>query len=329
MLWTDGIFITSADLQVIDPEVPNVAENESIVVDGTQGLCAETISECLSEVMSLMQRFGGYISTGMTTANHMAAVMNIGGPGVNRVRIIPGQIVVRQTGVPQVDALRRWIIYRCLYNFYRAASNRTTDERFRQKRDDFIRDITRRYRPLALSNGLPVVFRPFPCPGATLERNAGTWGAGNVSTVAYADAAGGTFDVAITWVDQTFYRGPQYGGSLNLKGNAESYTGARVTKTVAPGKSLSVSLSGLTPPAANEDPAYLNLALATSLNASGFNVYVGLPGGVLYLQNNTPVPVSSGSFTLPGDPALLGYQSDLGQYQDCLYTMNQNVLQRG
>jgi hypothetical protein len=329
MLWVDTLFVQTSDLMVIDPEVADVAGVECITVDGPDGICAETISECLSEVMKLMQRFGGYLSSGLVSANHMAAVMNVGGPGVNRVRITPDQIVVRQTNIPQVDSVRRWVVYRCLYNIFRAAASRTADERFRTKRNDYLRDVQRRYRPLMLSNGLPVVFRPFPCPGAPLERYAGVWGADNVTLASHIGLAGGTFDVAITWVDQSFYHGPQYGGLLNLKGNAESCTSIPVTQVVPTNEALSVNLAGLMPPVANEDPAYVALALTTSLNASGFNVYVGNPGGPLYLQNSFPVPVSTGVYTLPGDPVLSGYVSDLGQYPDCYYTMNQNLIQRG
>lgn len=329
MLWNDSIFVSTSDMQVIDPEVSDVATAESITVDGTTGLCAETISECMSEVMSHMQRFGGYLTSGLVSANHLAAVFNVGGPGVNRTRITPNQIVVKQVGIPAVDSLRRWVVYRCLYNFFRAAASRTTDERFRVKRDDYWKDAKRRYSPLMRSNGLPIVYRPFPCPGAVLERNAGTWGNSNVIAVSHAGPAGGSFDVAITWVDQTYYRGPQYGGLLNLKGNSESYTSARIAITVAANNVISVNLTGLVPPTANEDPAYINMALATSLNASAFNVYVGTSGGILYLQNNTPVPVSTGTYQLAGDPVLSGYASDFGQYQDACYTFNQDLLQRG
>ena len=329
MLWTDSIFVQSSDLMVIDPEVSDVAAVEGITVDGPDGLCAETISECLSEVMLILQRFGGYLSSGLVSANHLAAVMNVGGPGVNRTRLIPSQIVVRQTGIPQVDTLRRWVTYRCLYNFYRAAASRTTDERFRSKRDDYLHDVKRRYKPLMLGNGMPMVFRPFSCPGAVLERNTGTWSSGNVTAASHSGTTGGTFDVAITWVDQTFYAGPQYGGALNLKGNAESCPSARITETVSSNYVLSVNLSGLVPPSANQDPATLNMALATSLNAGSFNVYVGLQGGPLYLQNAFPVPVSTGVYTLAGDPVLSGYQADDGQYPDSYYTINQDILQRG
>jgi len=329
MLWNDAVFVSTSDMQVIDGEVSDVAAAQSITVDGTNGLCAETISECMSEIMARMQRFGGYLSSGLITANHLAAVFNVGGPGVNRTRITPGQIVVRQVGIPAVDSLRRWVVYRCLYNFFRDAASRTTDERFRVKRDDYWKDAKRRYLPLMRSNGLPIVYRPFPCPGALFERNAGTWGSSNVTTASHIGASGGSFDVAITWVDQTYYRGPQYGGLLNPKGNAESYTSARQAITVSANNVISVNLTGLVPPIANEDQAYVNMALTANLNASGFNVYVGSPGGTLYLQNNSPVLVSTGVYQLAGDPVLSGYTSDWGQYQDACYTFNQDLIQRG
>jgi hypothetical protein len=328
-LWVDGLFVQSADLILLDPEVGDVASASSITVDGPSGLCAETISECLSEIMAKMQRFGGYLSSGMLSANHLAAVFNVGGPGVNRTKITPSQIVVRQQNIPQVDAVRRWVAYRCLYNFFRAAANRTQDERFEGKARAYWTDAKRRFLPLLRSNGLPVVYRPMPCPGATLDRNAGNWTSSNVTTVSRMGTTGGEFDVAITWVDQSQYNGPQYGGQLNKKGNAESYTSAVQTTTVTAGEALSVSIAGLNPPNLYQDPAYANLCLVTDLNATGYNVYVGLTGQTLYLQNASPIPVATTSYALPADPVLSGYASDWGQYMDSLYTFNQDVLQRG
>jgi len=337
MLWTDTYIVTTADLLTIDPEVGDVATAESITVDGSTGIVQRTYEAASQQLLAQMQRFGGYLSSGLVSANHLAAVFNVGGPGVNRTRVLLGQIIAFD---PYNPLVKTWLCYRTLEKFFHAAFSRTMQDRYEKKMKQYATDVRNEFWPNVKNAGLPVVYRPMPCPGAVNERvpggfsqlQSGTWSAANVTTAAKAGTTGGTFDVAVTYVDQTLYVGPR------TKTNAESYTSARITQVVAAGQALQINISSLTPPNAGSDPAMLPSALTTPLNASGWNVYVGQQGGTLYLQNASPIPclgasVGSASilqpvYTLAGDPVLAGYAADYGQYADAYFTI-QDLIQRG
>jgi hypothetical protein len=324
MLWTDTWFVTSADMAVIDPEVADVAAAENITVDGPQGIVQRTIDECSGLLWAQLQRFGGYLSSGLISANQLQAVFNTGGPGVNRVRLVLGQIMVFDNYAPQ---MKNWITYLTLKNFFRTAANKATGkngDRYETKQKKYQTDVDYVYWPTVQNQGIATVYRQMSCPGAVNERNAGDWGSGNVTTVASSGTAGGRFDVAITYVDQSFYRGP----SLKQKANAESYVSARVTFTVAADQAIQVSIAGLNPPHGRMNPADLGVAISTPLNASGWNVYVGEVGGTLYLQNSTPTPITTPTYALAADPVLSGWASDWGQYANNYFTIP-DIVQRG
>src|SRR5262249_56645057 len=97
MLWTDSDFITSADLVSLDGEVQAVASAEDIPLDNTAtttGIIHRGIEEAGDRLMKYMQIFGGYLNSGSVSANHYAAVMNLGQPSVNRSKILLTQVVV-------------------------------------------------------------------------------------------------------------------------------------------------------------------------------------------------------------------------------------------
>ena len=323
MLWTDGYFVTQADLAVIDPEVPDVASVEAITVNGAGGIVGQTISECAMFIVANMQRFGGYLSSGLVSGNHLAAVFNTGGPGVNRTRIIMGQVVADDSYVPVV---KQWVTYKALVNFYRAASARTLEERYKSKMEQFERDTRWQYWPNLKNIGIPVVYRPLAAPGAVLERGAGTWSSGNVSLATAAGATGGAFSVAITWVDQSQYLNQ---ATLLNRGNAESAPSAVLAATPMTNQGISVNLSGLTPPNGAANPANLAQAITSPLTATAWNVWIGLAsGGPMYLQNSTPIPITTTTYTLGHDPSLSGYTVGTGQYADNYLTV-QDTVQRG
>lgn len=323
MLWTDGLFVTSTDLATIDPEVSDVAAAENFTIDGATGVAQRTITEAGLRLLGQMQRFGGYLSSGLVSANHLAAVFNVGGPGVNRTRVILGQIVANDL----VGNLKNWMMYETLANCYRAALARVDSaqpDRYRTKMNDYLDMIRRVHWPNLQNIGLPVVYRPMPCPGAINERNSGSWGSANVTTVSAGGASGGSFYVAITYVDQSFWLNPQN------KFNSESFLSAVVGPvTVASAHALSISIASLNPPNGQATAPNLPLAITNYLNASGWNVWVAATaGGPFFLQNNFPIPISTLTYSLAGDPVLSGVTSDNGQYPDAYYTM-QETLQRG
>jgi hypothetical protein len=326
MLWTDSSVVTTADLASIDPEVASVAAAENIVIDGASGIVQRTYETASQQILSQMQRFGGYLSSGLVSANHLAAVFNVGGPGVNRTRILLGQIVAYD---PYFPIVKTWFTYKVLRQFYHAAFSRTLTDRYEKKMMQYDQDLRLEHWPNLKNVGLPMVYRPMCAPGAINERvpgttrtQAGTWSTSNVSTASLVGTTGGSFDVAVTYVDQSLYK------SQVNKYNAESYTSDRITQLVAAGHVVHVDIMSLVPPNAGSDPAMLPQAITTPLNADGWNLWVGVAGGTLYLQNAQPYPITQKAVTLAGDPTLSGFQSDYGQFADAFYTV-QDLIQRG
>lgn len=328
MLWTDGELATVDDLSVIDPDVPGVASAENIVVDGENGVLRRTYEQCTAQLMLLMQRFGGYLNSGLVSANHLAAVFNVGGPGVNRTRVLPCQIVAYDPAMP---LMKTWFVYAALQRFYHAAFSRTTmNDRYEKKMRQFETDVNFVHWPMLKQIGVPIVYRPLPRPAATLERSfgttrlgTGTWSNSNLSAVAAAGVTtGGDVDVVVTWVDRTFYR------SSTSRYNAESCPSKRATITLEANQVVKVDVSTLEPTSSLNDPAYLSQAIVTPLEANGWNVYAGPKDGVLRLQNESPIAIAQKTYTLAGDPTTTSFVPDFGQYPDA-YFIGQDIVQRG
>lgn len=323
MLWTDAYVVASCDMLQVEPEIADVAASESITIDGSTGIIEIVRQEATNKIMAEMQRFGGYLAAGLVSGSQLAAVLNVGGPGVNRTRILPGQIVVD----PFEPVVKNWFLYQCLARFYRTVHARIETngnrDRYKEKQDQYEQDIIRMYWPNLKNIGMPVVYRPMWAPGAPFERGTGTWDGSNVLQVTGTGTSGGTFQVAITYVDQTV-------GYINptRKGNCESYHSAAQNIVVDAGNVIQISTAGLTPPNGSTNPANLSQTITTPLTATGWNVYVGAAQGPLYLQNASPIPTATGTYTLAGDPVLSGFQSDNGQYADNYFTM-QSLIQRG
>jgi hypothetical protein len=326
MLWTDSSVVTTADLASVDPEISSVATAEGIVIDGQSGIVQRTYESASQQILAQMQRFGGYLSSGLVSANHLAAVFNVGGPGVNRTRIQLGQIVAYD---PYFPIVQTWFTYKVLRQFYHAAFSRTLTDRYEKKMNQYDKNIRLEHWPNLKNVGLPIVYRPMCAPGAINERvpgttrtQSGTWSASNVSTAVLLGTTGGSFDVAVTYVDKSLYK------SQLIKYNAESYTSARITQTVAADHVVTVDITSLVPPNAGSDPAMLPQAIATPLNADGWNLWIGVTGGILYLQNPQPYAITQKTATLTADPVMSGFQSDYGQFADAFYTV-QDLIQRG
>lgn len=259
-LLIDDDHITLSDLLSVDPEVAEIADAEGITVEGDGGIARQAWDECADRLMAAMRSFSEE------------------GP---RVRL--SQIVVSSEHGRSISPLRRWMIYRALALFYRAAMNRRVSDRYADKHDRMRDELKSKWRVLS-SLGLPFVIQPVPCPGAVHGHSAGQFGAESVSFVPGGSQAEASFDVALTWVNQATESGPS----------------KVLTVTIPENQLLRVSIEGLTPPA----------------GVTGWNVYVGAPGGYLYLQNEAPVSVASEACTLTGAPVLSGTQLGTGQAPD-------------
>ena len=251
--------------------------------------------------------------------------MNVGLPAVNRQRVLINQVVVSHYSGQDVlwSPLKTWCAYYTLGLFFRDAANRTLKDRYKEKQQRYQKDARSIYFEPLKSQGLPITRQPLPCPGAIYEPAVtGTFGANNVTLVTGSGTSTDDWDVAVTWVDQRYYMNP------GQKVNAESAPSQRVTVTATAGNVLRLSIAGLTAPNGSQHPSTVPLSVTAYGQASGWNVYAGSKGGTLYLQNASPIPVGTQTYTLAGDPLVTGNAADAGQYADLYFTF-QNIVQRG
>jgi hypothetical protein len=274
LLYTDNDVVTSANLLAIDPEVASVATAEEIVIDGDGGVIREAWNESADRLLAAVERFTSCL--GVSTNIDIARV-SVGDP------------------LGRTSPLRRWLICRALVAFYRAASSRREHDRYDKKRERFEREAKTAW--LNISPGLPLVFDPFPCPGALYSTPyAGSWGDANVVPI-----AGGTMptqtalDLAITWRDAQ---------------GVESGPSSIVTSLVPAGMVLTVDVLSLNPPT----------------RATGWNVYAGAAGGLLTKQAEMTFPATY--YALPNTPDTTGSVMRYGQEPDTWLDM-QPRLSRG
>jgi hypothetical protein len=314
MLWTDGNFITAADLTSLDNEVAQVAQAESISLDTS---IMRAIDEAGNALVRHLQEYGGaWIGNGSVTANHYAGVMNIGsGPSI-RQRALLNQVVITGQTTANWTPLKRWAIQWVLFAFYRDAANRTQNDRYQDKVDAYKTDLHGQFWAAARAAGLPVVVEPIACPGALYEPDAGAWGATNLSLIDGSSTKTTAHDVVITYVDS--------GRSIN----GESHPSARASVTMQAGKVLRADISTLVPPTGTQPACTRPLAYVPYGKATHWNLYMGVQNGTLYLQTASPVAIATTTYTLAGDPVTGTRQVGLGQYAD-RYLSFQNWVHRG
>lgn len=324
MLWTDAKFISVADLLRVDSESSEVAAAESNPIDIDGGIIPLAIEECGTELYVQLQRFGGLLSNGQLSSAHLQAVFNTGSSGVNRTRILLSQIVVDGTNINVVKA---WVTYKALRLLYRDCFARTKADRFVKKMEQYEKDIRGRYWPNIMAMGLPIVEKPLSCPGAILERS-GTWDNNNVSTGSAPGALASTYFVVITYVDNSQYLGSQYGNGPGAANNGESYQSAAIQQAVLADTALKVDINSLYPPNGQPDSAQQALSVSYPLKATGWNVYVGATAtGPFFLQNTTPIPIGTKTYSLASDPVLSGPRPN-PQFVELFITL-QDSMQRG
>jgi len=304
MLFTDRVFITAALLDTIDGEFSKVATAESM---NATAFIAEAVAASGDDFVGRIQSFSGYLCGVGANANHQAAVLNILSTAINRPRALLNQICVSEPN-PTRTAFRRWVQYFVLCEFYVAMSNRKVNDRYATKAKNYEKQ-RRRFWETLKGNGFPVVAAPLPCPGATLEYNAGTWGSSNVTAVAGGTAPSPvTYDVSVTWCSS-----PNYVSSAN-QGNAESGGAAVQSILVPPANVISVNITGLNPPNGT-----VAVAIGTAQGiyspqiATHWNVYAGITGQTLHLQNSTPIPVATTSYLFTAAPVATGFPQNAGQ----------------
>lgn len=316
MLWTDSLFVTQDDLVRIDGQIVSVAETEGVALTGDNGSIRLGLEEAANEIQKLIIAFGGYLNSGDLTANHLAAVLNVGIGNSVRMKAGLNQICVSGDSASSWNWIKQFAIYWCLRIFYRNVFARTVNDRYEKKMNMYKDEIIRRIQPTLFGLGVPVVLQPLYAPAAYFMRNTGSWDSTNVSLVAGAGTLDDSHycDVVVTFVDMS--QTNRY-VSAAKPNNAESDGSARVTQQMGVGNVIHVDITSLNPPTGTQDPSQVLVVVISPLVATHWNVYASsVAGGTLYLQNATPIPIATKTYTFAGDPAFSGYTIGLGQYAD-------------
>jgi hypothetical protein len=311
-LWTDSIFIQPRDLLRLDAEAINVAQAEGVTLTGPNGLLRGAQEEAAMELQKQMIAYGGYLNSGDLSANHLAAVLNVGIGNSVRQKALLVQVPVTD-GIPgSWSWVFQYAVYWALKVLYRDVFSRTVNDRYKTKLDYYEKELEKRVSKNLLALGIPIVLQPLSMPGAFYEPNSGTFNESNVELVGGPGTSTKTYDVAVTYCDTT--QANRY-VSAALSNNAES--AGSVVQNVVPNGSqvIEVSIASLNPPTGAQSPATILVCVIAPMTASAWNVYVGTSGGTLYLQNSTPIPIATKTWTLPGDPIVSAYTLGLGQYQ--------------
>lgn len=323
MLFTDSDLIGEADLLRIDNEAPLIAGTAKppIVIEGTGSVCEAAWSESGQSILGAMQLYAPYFVPWGMSGSQVSAVLNTGlARSQPRVRL--NQIVGHDWNYSSIlSAVQQWLAYRALAFFYRDAAARLGQDRFEQKFERYEKEAGRRWKNLRVS-GLPVVYLPLEAPGAKHGFNAGEWDAAtNLTQVSAPGAAGGTFSIAVTYLDASKYI------SQSNKGNAESAPSATLSAQVSAANALQVSIASLNPPNGTMDATGTAQGIWTPLNATHWNLWVGDADGPLYLQQEK-IPIATKTWALTGDPTLSGTVVGNGQYPDTQLVF-QNIAMRG
>jgi hypothetical protein len=196
------------------------------------------------------------------------------------------------------------------------------EERFALKMGLYGAEREKHFRTL-INNGFPVVLSPMSCPGAIWDYGAGVWNTSNVTTVAGGSDSGNSYDVSITWCNL-----PTWQSTYNQNGG-ESGPSLVVNQAVAANQQLQINIGSLNPPTGLIQPAIGTAqGIYSPQQATHWNLYVGTTGQSRYLQNVSPIPIATTSYTCVGPPSLIGFIQNQGQPAQYDFTM-MNVLFRG
>ena len=324
MIFTDGPFITYVDLDRIDGEFSSIANKQSVVVDGSpDSIIYTSTMDAGSTLIAKLQSFGGTLNWVGIDSNNAATVVITGLTSVNRPRVVLSQVIVLEPN-PMRRVMKRWVSYYTLFNFYRMiALRRTGEDRFADKTNMYDAEQERQWGVLK-SIGIPVVITPFPSPGAIWEYGSGTWGTSNVTAISGGSAPSTVvYNVSITWVNNQNYISP-----TNQSGG-ESGGSQPVSVTVGTNKVININITSLNPP---QGSVQSSIGVADGIcpvqQPTGWNIYVGVVGGPLYLQNSSPIGISTLTYTFTGAPVATGFVQNEGQPAQYNITL-QKTLYRG
>lgn len=323
MFWVDDDFVTVADLMAMDAEVQAVAETESIVLEGPGGV----IRRAKSMAEQTLSRFMSFANFSPNDLTFRDVNFPITAPEFRYNYAGFAQIVVSGESWSHWSAIKNYVVARTLEEFYRMASNKNAD-RYSDRHEGMKEQRMGEFWPNFKRRGLPIHFNPLVAPGAVMER-CGTFAEKNVGTTAGPGTSTSALDFAITWVGSLYAPPVPPAYDPKLKQNQESYRSARVNLQLVSAAVAQVTISGLNSPNGTQ-PAFTQSSCRYSPGvAVGWNVWCGDPNDpdlVMYKQNTSgPVPLSTTSWALPGDPVLSGEVLDLGQYEQVVLEVRSQI----
>jgi hypothetical protein len=320
VLWSDQSFVSAADLSSDDPAAQETADSLGLELTGATGVIQRGLEEAALKLENVLVSFTTYLSSNDLSANHLAAVFYTGSAPNQRRRVTLDQVVVSGRNPVFWSELKQWVVNQILIRLYLSASNKLESDRYTAKWEQFRKRDQIEMWPRLRRSGIPIVYRPMPCPAAYMQRNVDSWLASAAAVV--GATATGAFDVAITYTDSTRYV------SQTQNQNAESNPSVVQTVTLTSGQSVKADITNLVPPVGSVPLDLLPKGFTVPLNADGWNLYVGNTGSTLYLQNATSIPIATKTYTLPANPVLSGYQSNIGQYPEAFLAV-MDLIQRG
>jgi len=258
-LFNDGPISTAADLQQYENSILTVASVENIDLAAKIQLAQEDVANEVVLFLLRRPRRCDYPLWDETA-------------GSTRSREL--------TDVVVTDALRKWHVHRTLALVYRDAYNNQLNNRYQGKWAEY-EGLAKGSARIYFQIGVGLVAYPVPqAPVPALSSVVGI-------------AAGGTFYVAVTWVDTTGHEGAP--SDFAQLGTSD-------------GQQLLVTVSN--PPQ----------------NVTNWNVYVGMSPVALNLQNQEPLATSSNwimtSGLNPGTPLPAGQQPSW-------FVVDHRVIERG
>lgn len=303
-LWTDGEAIDARSLAAVDSSVIKVAASETIVLEGEHSVIRQAWGEAGDTLLEWMQTFAGDLYN--WSAGQLGGIFSS-----QRSRFLLNQVVTTGQYGSKTTPLVTYVTHYAMTLLWKQAARRTDKDRYLGKLGEAQEDLKKARRRL-WSNGIPIVRLPLSAPGALFDPLAGIWGASNVVVDGTEDTDPQSYDVAITYVDGTVYVNPA------IKGNGESGPSAPITVTMFAGQSLTIDIASLTPPGTIAYQGGTADGIRYARSASGWNVYAGLTGSPLVLQNSPPLPLSALSYVIVTAAAIVtsGPLLGPGQYPD-------------
>ena len=210
-LLTDNIQVTLADLRTLEPELPGIAEENEIIVEGPLGIIRDAWEQCADQLVARCTGYGGK-------------------PDIQLFNI------VATDPLRKLSSLQRWMAYQTLVLFFRAATARIVNDRYSRKLELHETALAQAWAKLR-ATGLQTIAAPLPCPAAAFLRGSGEWGESDLAAVGGGAVQATSYDVAITYVD----------GSRSTV--VESGPSATLTIALPASTTLRVSIARAIPPA--------------------------------------------------------------------------------